>query len=210
MTTTELIDALNWRYATKLFDPTRKIPAATWTALEESLVLTPSSFGLQPWKFFIVQNQELREQLVPHTWRQRQVADCSHLVVMAVTKSPDMENVDSFITRMAEVRGGTADSLAGFRKMLAGIHGQGYMTKDWAKMQAYIALGQFMTACALLGIDTCPMEGFVVEKYDELLGLDAVGLTTAVLCPAGYRLTDDKYAALPKIRFKAEDVIEHR
>ena len=210
MTTTELIDALNWRYATKLFDPTRKIPAATWAALEESLVLTPSSFGLQPWKFFIVQNQELREQLVPHTWRQRQVADCSHLVVMAVTKSPDMENVDSFITRMAEVRGGTADSLAGFRKMLAGIHGQGYMTKDWAKMQAYIALGQFMTACALLGIDTCPMEGIDAAAYDRVLGLDGTPYATRVACTAGHRSPLDKYAAAAKVRFAADEVVEHR
>lgn len=210
MTTNELISALNWRYACKVFDPTKKIPADTWAALEESLVLTPSSFGLQPWKFLILQDQELREKLVPHTWKQRQVADCSHLVVMAVKKSLSAEDVDAFITRMAEVRGGTADSLAGFRKMVVGIQSQGYMSKDWAKMQAYIALGQFMAACALLGVDTCPMEGFAPDKYDELLGLDALGLTTAVLCPAGYRHSDDKYAGLPKIRFKPEDVIEHR
>jgi nitroreductase len=210
MTTNELICALNWRYACKVFDPMKKIPADTWAALEESLVLTPSSFGLQPWKFLIVQDQELREKLVPHTWKQRQVADCSHLVVMAVKKSLSAEDVDAFITRMAEVRGGTADSLAGFRKMVVGIQSQGYMSKDWAKMQAYIALGQFMAACSLLGIDTCPMEGFAPDKYDEILGLDALGLTTAVLCPAGYRHSDDKYAGLPKIRFKASDVIEHR
>ncbi len=210
MTTSELITALNRRYATKVFDPAKKIPADTWAALEESLVLTPSSFGLQPWKFLIVQDQELREKLVPHTWMQRQVADCSHLVVMTVKKSLDIGDVDAFVTRMAEVRGGTADSLAGFRKMIAGIQSQGYMSKDWAKMQAYIALGQFMTACALLGIDTCPMEGFVPEKYDEILSLEARGLTTAVLCPAGYRHGDDKYAVLPKIRFKTEDVIERR
>ncbi|MFO1486194.1 MAG: NAD(P)H-dependent oxidoreductase [Verrucomicrobiaceae bacterium] len=209
MTTTELITALNWRYATKVFDPTKKIPADTWAALEESLVLTPSSFGLQPWKFLIVQDQELREKLVPHTWKQRQVADCSHLVVMMVKKSLSVEDVDAFITRMAEVRGGTADSLAGFRKMVVGIQSQGYMSKDWAKMQAYIALGQFMTACALLNIDTCPMEGFVPEKYDEILGLETQGFTTAVLCPAGYRHSDDKYAVLPKIRFKNGDVITH-
>jgi nitroreductase len=86
MDTSELLTALNWRYATKVFDSSKKIPADTWAALEESLVLTPSSFGLQPWKFFIIQDQELREKLVAHTWRQRQVADCSHLVVMTVKK----------------------------------------------------------------------------------------------------------------------------
>jgi len=210
MTTSEILAALNWRYATKVFDPTKKIPADTWSALEESLVLTPSSYGLQPWKFIVVRDQELREQLVAHSWRQRQVADCSHLVVMAVKTAYSLDDLDAFIARMVEVRGGSAESLAGFRKMVAGTQAQGYMTKEWAKMQAYIALGQFMTTCALVGIDTCPMEGFVAAKYDELLGLEAQGLTAAVLCPAGYRHPDDRYAALPKIRFKSDDMIEHR
>lgn len=210
MNAAEILTALNWRYATKVFDPAKKIPAETWGALEESLILTPSSYGLQPWKFLIVQDAELREQLVAHSWRQRQVADCSHLVVMAVKKTYSLDDLDAFITRMAEVRGGTAEALAGFRKMVAGTRAQGYMTKEWAKMQAYIALGQFMTSCALLGIDTCPMEGFVPAKYDELLGLEAQGLTTAVLCPAGYRHADDRYASLPKVRFTNADVIEHR
>lgn len=210
MNAAEILTALNWRYATKVFDPAKKIPAETWAALEESLILTPSSYGLQPWKFLIVQDAELREQLVAHSWRQRQVADCSHLVVMAVKKAYSLDDLDAFITRMAEVRGGTAEALAGFRKMVAGTQAQGYMTKEWAKMQAYIALGQFMTSCALLGIDTCPMEGFVPAKYDELLGLEAQGLTTAVLCPAGYRHADDRYASLPKVRFTNADVIEHR
>jgi nitroreductase len=129
---------------------------------------------------------------------------------MAVKKAYSPEDLDAFITRMSEVRGGTAEALAGFRKMVAGTQAQGYMTKEWAKMQAYIALGQFMTSCALLGIDTCPMEGFVPAKYDELLGLEAQGLTTAVLCPAGYRHADDRYASLPKVRFTNADVIEHR
>ncbi|MCX6837173.1 MAG: NAD(P)H-dependent oxidoreductase [Verrucomicrobia bacterium] len=210
METTELLTALNWRYATKVFDPTKKIAADTWATLEESLVLTPSSFGLQPWKFFIIQDQELREKLVAHSWRQRQVADCSHLVVMTVKKAYSLDDLDAFIARMVEVRGGSADALAGFRKMVAGAQAQGYMTQEWAKMQAYIALGQFMAACALLSIDTCPMEGFVAAQYDELLGLEAQGLTTAVLCPAGYRHADDRYASLPKIRFQNSDVIEHR
>lgn len=210
MTTAELTSALQWRYATKVFDPTKKIPADTWTALEESLVLTPSSFGLQPWKFLVVQDQALREQLVPHAWNQRQVADCSHLVIFAVKSALSEADIDANIARMVEVRGGTADALAAFRKMVAGSHSQGYMTKEWAKMQAYIALGQFMAACALLKIDTCPMEGFVSAQFDEILGLKSQGLTAAVLCPAGYRSADDRYASLPKVRFEAKDVIEHR
>lgn len=210
MTPPELLAALEWRYAAKVFDPAKKIPADTWTSLEDSLVLTPSSFGLQPWKFLVITDPALREQLVAHAWNQRQVADASHLVVMAVKKDFSLDDIDSFITRMIEVRGGTPESLAGFRKMVAGSQQNGYMSVHWAKNQAYIALGQFMTACALLGIDTCPMEGFVAAKFDEALGLADQGLTAAVLCPAGYRHADDRYASLPKVRFAKEAVIEHR
>lgn len=213
MPPSELLAALNWRYATKSFDPAKKIPAETWSALEESIVLTPSSFGLQPWKFFVIQDSALRESLVPHAWNQRQVADCSHLVVMTVPKELGEDHIDANIARMVEIRGGTADALLGFRNMVAGFRSQlaeqGGLTQ-WAKLQAYIALGQFMLAASLLGIDTCPMEGFVPEKFDEVLGLAKTGHTTAVLCPAGYRAEGDKYATLPKVRFKKEDVIEHR
>lgn len=207
-----IIEALQWRYATKVFDPSKKIPAETWAMLEEALVLTPSSYGLQPWKFLIITNPDVREALVPHAWRQRQVADASHLVVMAVRNGYAEEDVDANIFRMAEVRGGTPDALMGFKNMVMKTLVNGMSQTDlmqWAKCQAYIALGQFMAVAALLGIDTCPMEGFVPAKVDEVLGLPARGYTSAVLCPAGYRSEDDRYALLPKVRFMAEDVIEH-
>lgn len=209
----DILTALNWRYATKVFDASRKIDAATWSALEDTLVLTPSSFGLQPWRFLVIRDHALRESLVSHAWNQRQVVDCSHLVVMTVPKEVSEAHLDANIGRMVEVRGGTADALMGFRKMVLGFRGQlaaQSQLTTWAKLQAYIALGQFMLAASLLDIDTCPMEGFVPEKFDEILGLDKTGHTTAVLCPAGYRSSDDKYAVLPKVRFKKEDVIEHR
>ncbi len=213
MLPSELISSLNWRYATKSFDPALKIPAETWSALEEMLVLTPSSFGLQPWKFLVIEDKALRESLVSHAWNQRQVADCSHLLVIAVPKELGEDHIDANIARMVEVRGGTADALLGFRKMVAGFRGQlaeqGGLTQ-WAKFQAYIALGQFMLAASLLHIDTCPMEGFVPAKFDEILGLDKTGHTTAVLCPAGYRSAEDRYAVLPKVRFVKDTVIEHR
>ena len=209
----DILSALNWRYACKVFDSSRKIPAETWTQLEQSLVLTPSSFGLQPWKFLIIQDQELREKLVPHAWNQRQIADCSHLVVMTVPKVMNEDHLDANIARMVEVRGGTADALAGFRKMVVGFR-NGMEAKGgletWAKLQSYIALGQFMLAAALLEVDTCPMEGFIPAKFDEVLGLESSSYTTAVLCPAGYRSADDRYAGLPKVRFEAKDVIEYR
>ncbi len=210
--TFQLLDALKWRYATKAFDPGKKIPADIWAALEESLVLTPSSFGLQPWKFLVITDKALRESLVPHAWNQRQIADCSHLVVMLAKKTVGEPDIDKLIHRMVEIRGGTADALAAYKGMMMGslVQAPPEFIVDWSKKQTYIALGQFMGAAAALGIDTCPMEGFVASKFDEILGLNNTDYTTAVLCPAGYRSADDKYATLPKVRYKAEDVIEHR
>ena len=212
-TPADILAALEWRYATKVFNPTRKIPDAIWSALEQSIILTPSSFGLQPWKFLVIQDAALREELVPHAWKQRQVADCSHLLVMTVPKVLQESHIDANIARMVEVRGGSADGLLGFRKMVAGFRSQLEANGDlqhWAKLQTYIALGQFMLAASLLGIDTCPMEGFEADKFDSVLGLEKEGLTTSVLCPAGYRSEDDRYAGLPKVRFSSELVIEHR
>lgn len=209
----QLIEALEWRYATKVFDPVKKIPAGTWAALEASLILTPSSYGLQPWKFVVVTEPALRERLVPYSYRQRQVVDSSHLVVMCVKKTLDEAHVDRFLQRIVELRGGTGDSLMGLRKVILGDVITGDRSKavtEWAIRQAYIALGQFMASCAILGVDTCPMEGFMPEKYDEELGLSAEGYTTAVLCPAGYRSEQDRYAGLPKVRFAAEHMVERR
>ncbi|MDB6117367.1 MAG: nitroreductase [Verrucomicrobiaceae bacterium] len=209
----QLQEALTWRYATKVFDPLKKIPAETWSALEEALVLSPSSYGLQPWKFIIVQDPVLREKLLPFTWKQRQVVDCSHFVVMTVKKAMAEEDVDAFITRIAEVRGGTPDALLGYRNMMIRDVVTGDRSKiatEWAKHQAYIALGNLMTCAALVGVDTCPMEGFEAAKYDEILDLAKDGLTTAVLLPLGYRSEYDRYAELPKVRFETTGVVEYR
>lgn len=203
-----VLEALEWRYATKIFDPTKKIPADHWDALLESLVLTPSSFGLQPWEFVVVENSEIREQLVAHSWNQRQVADASHLLVIAARTDIDHVWVDKFMARSGEVRG-DAGTFAGYRDIIVGFIEK--MDSDavlqWAKQQTYIALGQFMTSAALFGIDTCPMEGFSAAKYDEILGLGKKGLTASVLCPAGYRSAEDKYGALPKVRFLQNEMI---
>ena len=207
VTTTAVLDALRWRYATKQFDPAKKIDPAVWAGLEESLVLTPSSFGLQPWQFLVIDDPAVRESLVPHAWGQRQVADASHLVVMAVRTSLTEADIDRFLDSIVAVRGGTREALAGYRGMMVGS--MGMMTKDWAARQAYIALGQFMLACAMVGVDTCPMEGFLPAEFDRILGLTEQGLTAAVLCPAGYRAAGDGYAALPKVRWPLADVVRH-
>jgi nitroreductase len=205
-----LLGNLHWRYATKVFDPAKTIPPETWKALEEALVLTPSSCGLQPWKFIVITDKDLREKLLPHSWGQAQVIQCSHYVVFAALKRVDEAYIDRHLARMAEVRGTSVESLAPFRKMVVGTLIQGGQgTPEWAARQAYIALGNFMTAAALLQIDTCPMEGFVPAEYDKILGLEERGLTASVCCAAGYRSATDKYAQLPKVRFSTEAVVEH-
>lgn len=204
---TTLLQQLRWRYATKKFDPTRKIPAGDWEALEESLVLTPSSFGLQPWKFIVITDQPTKDKLVPLSWGQKQLAEGSHVVVFAIKQNLGAAEIDQFLQRTVEVRGGSLEPLVGYRKMMVGFIEKANV-REWATRQVYIALGNFMTSAALLGIDACPMEGIEPAKYDAVLGLPARGLETVVACVAGYRASDDKYASLAKVRFKRSDVIE--
>jgi len=205
-----LLQQLRWRYATKRFDPARRIPDADWYALEQALVLTPSSFGLQPWKFFIVDTPELKTKRVQVSWGQKQVEDASHTLVLAIKKKADAAFVDHYIQRTAEVRGVPPVTLDKFRQvMVRFLERPNFDVDAWAKDQVYIALGNFMTAAAMLGIDTCPMEGIDPPKYDEILGLDKSGYGTCVACPAGYRHAEDKYASIAKVRFKHEDVIAH-
>ena len=208
----QLLSALNWRYATKKFDPTKKIPADTWATLEQALVLAPSSFGLQPWKFIVITDPAVRAKLVPASWGQIQPNDGSHLVVFAVKKGLGAAHVDKYFERASALTGAPVASFAGYRKMidgsLAGAVKSGRLD-NWQTHQIYIALGQFMTSAALLGVDTCPMEGFEPTKYDEILGLTGTEWASVVACPAGYRAADDKYATAPKVRFEAKDLIVH-
>lgn len=209
----QLVAALHWRYATQKFDPTKLIPEATWQALEEALVLTPSSIGLQPWKFIVVTDRTLKERLRPAAWNQAQVSDCSHFVVFTVRKNLGADHVDRHLERVAEVRGVTRDSLTKLGQMavrnLETAKAEGRLDM-WQTHQVYIALGSFMTAAALLGVDTCPMEGFQPAQFDEILELNASGFASVVACAAGYRQADDKYATSKKVRFKHEDVIVRR
>lgn len=206
----QLTEALNWRYATKKFDPTKRIADDAWRALEQSLVLAPSSIGLQPWKFLVVTTQAVKDRLQAVSYRQAQIAECSHLVVIAVRRGLDAEHVDRHIARMAEVTGTTVEALTKFRAMtmknLDKARAAGTLDA-WQEHQIYIALGQFIASAALLGVDTCPMEGIEPDKYDEILGLTGSNYATTVACAAGYRLADDKYAIAKKVRFKTEDVV---
>ena len=209
---TDLMAALNWRYATKSFDAGKKIPQDVMDALLDALVLAPSSFGLQPWKFIVVADPALRAKLQPDSWDQPQVTQASHLVVLAVRATLTAAQVDEWLARLAEVRGVTLESLADYRgRMTRFLDGMDDAQKfAWASRQAYIALGQLMTCAALLGVDSCPMEGLSPQAYDEALALADSGYRTVVACALGYRSAEDKYALVPKTRYERARVVEYR
>jgi len=207
---TELLKALEWRYATKVFDAAKKIPADVWAALEKALVLTPTSYGLQPYQFLIVQDAATRAALLPHSWGQKQVVDCSQFVVFTARTEMKPADVTKLIARISEVRGVPADSLNFYRDMMLGdvVNGpRGKAAHEWAARQSYIALGNLMTAAAVLGVDACPMEGLVPAEYDKILKLEGSGYKTVVACALGYRAANDKYAGLAKIRYETADLV---
>lgn len=205
-----VLEQLRWRYATKKFDPARKIAPDLWAKIEQAAVLAPSSYGLQPWKFVVVTDPAVRKQLHPVSWNQAQILDASHLVVFAAKNPPTPADVERHVANTARVRGLDPAALDGFKGMMLGSLSR--MTEaeahNWAARQTYIALGFFLSACALAGVDACPMEGFQAAEYDRILGLKPKGLAAAVIATAGYRLPDDPAAKFAKSRFDASEVVE--
>jgi nitroreductase len=204
-----LIGQLNWRYATKQFDPVKKISAADWATLETALQLSPSSGGLQPWKFIVITDPAVRAKLLPVSYGQAQITDASHLVVFAAKNNLSEGDVDAHIKHIAEIQGAPIEALAPLRGMLVGgiVKAQDEAGRNaWARNQTFIALGNLLTSAALLGIDACPMEGFDHAQYDEILGLKAKGYSSAVIATLGHRLPTDKYAGAPKVRFPKEQI----
>lgn len=209
--TTQLLDAMQWRYATKVFDAVKTIPADVWSALEKTLVLTPTSYGLQPYHFLVVQDPAKRAALLLHSWNQKQVVECSHYVVFTARTEMTAADVDRLIARIAEVRKISPDSIKFYRDMMMSdvVNGpRGKAAHEWAARQAYIALGNLMTAAAVLGVDACPMEGISPADYDKILNLDGSGYKTVVALALGYRAAGDKYASLSKVRYEAADLIK--
>lgn len=212
ITRNQLLDQLNWRYATKQFDPSKKISAEDWDTLEEALRLSASSVGLQPWKFLVIEDPELRAKLQPVSYGQSQIVDASHLVVFTTKFNLGEADVDALVAKTAEVRGVSVEDLAPLKGMAVGgiVSGKSdEERRNWAFNQTYIALGNLLTSAALLGIDTCPMEGFSREEYDRILGLTEQGLASAVVATLGYRSSEDKYGNAPKVRFDRAEVIQH-
>jgi nitroreductase/dihydropteridine reductase len=200
-----IINALQWRYATKKFDATKKISAQDVDELLEVLRLSPSSFGLQPWKFVVVKNPALRQQLKGAAWNQAQITDASHLIVLCARTDLNPAFVRTYIEHTAEARKASVESLKGFEDMMLGsINTRSKdAVVDWNKHQVYLALGMLLEVAALKGIDACPMEGFDPAQFDKILGLK--DCTSAVVCALGYRAADDVQHA--KVRFPKKDVI---
>ena len=207
----DLLEQMNWRYATKQFNPDKAIPEDVWQTLEDILVLTPSSYGLQPWKFIVVTDPQIKETLKPLSWNQSQIVECSHLVAFTVKKNLTAADIDRLIEKTAADRSVPVDSLSGYRNMMVSdlVGGpRSFDINQWSARQVYIALGNFMTSAAVLGIDTCPLEGIEPAGYNTVLNIDTKEFTTIVACAAGYRSEEDKYAALKKVRFPKSEVIK--
>ena len=206
-----LLSALQSRYSTKVFDPTKKLSDNQLFELTEALRLSASSYGLQPWKFLVITNPELRKTMQAHAWNQAQVTEASHLIAILSKTSVDAAYVDTYIDLIVKERGVDRSTLQHYRTMMLGAIAAKTPreVQEWSMRQAYIALGTLLTSAAVLGIDACPMEGFVREDIDTDLGLKNSGWTTTLLCPVGFR-GDDVYATKKKVRFDRDIVIEQR
>jgi len=208
----KIIESLNWRYATKHFDSSKKISEHDLNELLEVIRLSPSSFGLQPWKFIVVENMELRKKIAESAWNQPQVTQSSHLLVLCSKLDVTEDYIKEFIKEIARVRNIAVDSLKGYEDMMIDFR-KGHSKEtinEWSKKQTYIPLGMLLESAALKKIDACPMEGFNPNGVDEILGLNKEGFTSAVLCSLGYRSSEDKSAEYAKVRHPHSRVIERR
>lgn len=202
------INAFKWRYACKAFDPEKMVSEDIIQRLKEGLNLTASSYGLQPFKFIVIKDKTKREALVEHSWNQRQVADASHLFIIAVRTDINEEFITDYINLISNQRGIPSDQLDAFKGMMMGS----IMSKSsedqyaWAKNQAYITLGNLLLQCGLEEVDATPMEGFIPEKYDDILGLKDMNLRSVLACPVGYRADNDPYVSLKKVRQPLDNI----
>jgi nitroreductase len=197
-----IINSLKWRYATKKFDPSKKLSKQQIEILKNAFNLTPTSFGLQPIKMIVISNKKLQEKFVEHSYFQRQVADASHLLVLCIEKDTSIDNVNAYFDLEKEIRGTSEEIVATFRKQLVDMYSNlsNEKIEQSAVYQTYIALGNLMTVCAIEKIDACPLEGFVPQKVDELLNLKGLNLKSVLLLPVGYRAEDDVMKGMQKVR----------
>ncbi|MDO9136359.1 MAG: NAD(P)H-dependent oxidoreductase [Lutibacter sp.] len=197
-----IINSLEWRYATKKFDPSKKLSVQQIETLKNAFNLTATSFGLQPLKLIVIENKELQEEFVKYCYYQRQVADASHLLVLCIENDTTTDDINAYFDLEKEVRGVSEEVISKFRDQLVAMYKNKTLEEKQlsATYQTYIALGNLMTVCAVEKIDNCPMEGFVPEKIDELLNLSAQNLKSVLLLPVGFRAEDDFMSTMKKVR----------
>lgn len=196
------IESLNWRYATKEFDTTRKVSTEDLDRILESIQLSASSYGLQPYEILVIEDPEVREKLKSAAWNQNQLTEASHVLVFASYTCINEKYISSYLSNISATRKVPKEDLYGFLKMLQNtvLKLSNKEQTAWAAKQAYLAMGNFLSAAANFRIDSCPMEGFEADKFDEILGLKEKGLTTTVIAPIGYRSENDKTQHVPKVR----------
>ncbi|MBT8320617.1 MAG: NAD(P)H-dependent oxidoreductase [Eudoraea sp.] len=206
----KLIDNLQWRYATKKFDATKKVSQENLEKIKEAIRLSASSYGLQSYKVLVIEDPEIRKTLREASWGQPQITDASHLFVFCSNAEVQDADIDAYLELKADTQGIDIKALQGYgdfmKSKLVTLSKQDQ--KNWTAKQAYIALGNLMAACAELRIDSCPMEGFDPVQYDEILGLKEKGLSSAVVATVGYRSEEDQTQDLPKVRKKSELIFE--
>jgi nitroreductase len=203
------IESLKWRYAVKKFNNNKSLTETQINTLKDAFNLTATSYGLQPLKLVVLNNKMIQKELVAHSWNQSQVVDASHLLVICIPKQYSSEEVKKYFSLVQEIRNTPAEINQPFKEFLtAEIEKK---TQEelflWNKNQAYIALGNLLTICALEKIDSCPMEGFIPEKYNEVLKLDTHNLTATLVLPVGFRAEDDYMKDLKKVRKNIRDVV---
>ena len=205
----DIIKQLNWRYATKSFDTQRLVSDKDIKALTEAFNLTATSYGLQPLKLMVIKDKDLQSQLVPVSYNQKQVGEASHLLVFCIESQMDTTFITSYFDRVKSIRNTEDAILDPFKTFLIeDFKNKSQSDKEaWAVKQAYLALGNIMTVCALLNIDACPMEGFSPSDYDTVLGLEALKLKSVLVMPIGYRAKDDFMADLQKVRRPIKDTV---
>ena len=205
-----LIDKLRWRYATKKFDPERRVSDRDLECLKEAVRLSVSSFGIQPYKVIIIENKEIRNALVKASMGQKQIADASHLFVFCNYTRDFDRQVDDYIQKIINIQGSRSTELRNYGESVkASIQKKDpEERKGWAEKQTYLALNNLLIACAELKIDACPMEGFDKEAYNQILALDEQGLNANLIAPIGYRSKDDEAMSRKKIRKSKEELFE--
>lgn len=205
----EILEKLQWRYATKKFNPDKKLSDQQLNVLIQAFNLTATSYGLQTMKLVVVANQELKNSLLPFAYHQKQVVQASHILVLCIQNDISETDVDDYFDAVETIRKTPTNVLTPFRSQLKSTIGsmQNSTKQEWAIRQAYIALGNLMTVCAIEQIDSCPMEGFMPEKVDEVLNLKSHNLTSVLLLPVGFRADDDMFSSFKKVRKPIEEVV---